>query len=174
MQKKLILTISLIWVFFSLFVAEELLQRPFADLSDLQGSLLWIPLAAAPFLPFAWLWLVEKSPWNRIFMTLVVIVGGTVMLISLNDWRTEEWVLIPILWTGVACGNAYILKERTSISGLFSWGKLATAKPIATTGVEIDHIGYLRKLDDQIAIGLPSAMRGGNTSWKNFRKLLLH
>lgn len=165
MQKKLILIISLIWVFFSLFVAEELLQRPFADLSDLQASLLWVPLAAAPFLPFAWLWLVEKSPWNKIFMTLVVIVGGTIMLISLNDWRTEEWVLIPILWTGVAAANAYVLKDRTRVTGLFAspinLSGLIKAKPPAstTTGVEIDHIRYLKKLDDQIAIGMASAMR---------------
>lgn len=159
MQKKLILTISLIWVFLSLFVATELHDEVFYNLNVLQASLLWALLAAAPFLPLAWSWLFEKSPWNKAFVIGVVGIGGVISLIAIDDKQTEGWFTLPLLWAAVAGVNAYLLKDRTSISGLLSLGKLAPAKPLATTGVEIDHIEYLRKLDDQIAIGLPSAMR---------------
>ena len=151
-----------IWSVASLLMVERVSYTIFEEdgVTHLIGT--WIILCLGPILPALWLWIMERSPWSRLFLIPVIVVGGFVALSAFNQSGSsyhsdsfQDVAYVAVIWSFGPCFNAWLLKGATRVDAL-SWKR---TRSISATSVVIDHGKYLRLLDDQAASGFPSVMR---------------
>lgn len=156
MRSKIYTLMVAIWASLSLFLTAELQDDIFYDFNSTQTALLWVILSIAPLLPLLWIWLFETSPWQRIPIIGILLSGAVASLIAFNDRQTDDWFVLPIVWSGVALISAYLLANKHSLKEVLGTD---VKKPPSNRPIQIDHVHYLHQLDEQLSIGLPSVMR---------------
>ncbi len=152
MESKLFIILLGAWMLLSLFLTVELHDHVFYNLTDLQMSLLWVPLAFAPLTPIAWVWLLQKSPRNRHLFAGTAAIGIIIAVLVFNYRSTEEWFILPLCWSAIALSSAYLLRDGEHLSVFFKGIRDFQRH-------KVNHIEYLHQLDEQISIGLPNIMR---------------
>lgn len=126
------------------------------DFNSIQTALLWVILSIAPLLPLLWIWLFETSPWQRIPIIGILLPGAVTSFIAFNDRQTDDWFVLPIVWSGLALISAYLLANKHSLKEVLV---TEVKKPPSNRPIQIDHVHYLHHLDEQLSIRLPSVMR---------------
>jgi len=155
-KSKLYALMVAIWASLSLFLTADLQNDIFDDFNSIQTALLWMILIIAPLLSLLWIWLFETSPWQRIPIIGILLPGAVTSLIAFNDRQTDDWFLLPIIWSGVALISAYLLANKRSLKEVLG---TEVKKSPSNRSIQIDHVHYLHQLDEQLSIGLPSVMR---------------
>ena len=159
---RIFYAIFAIWGVASLLLTERVSYAVFGSggVPHLVGT--WLVLCLGPILPALWLWIMERSPWTRLFLVPVIVVGGFIALSAFNHGGSSYYSdslqdvgFIAVMWSLAACFNAWLLKGAARVDAL-SWQR---TKPVPATSVVIDHGKYLRLLDDQAVSGFPSVMR---------------
>lgn len=125
----------------------------------------WLISSLFPAVSVLWLWIMERSPWDRKLLIPVAAMGVfffiAFFITAINPsgryfgGKIDDVAFVAGIWSTLAYFNAWLLEEVTSVDAL-NWKRI---KPIPETSVTIDHDKYLRLLSNQELSGFPSVMR---------------
>lgn len=159
---RIFYVIATIWGIVCLLLTERVSYAIFRSDGVAHLTGVWLVLSLGPIVPALWLWIMERSPWDRLFLVPVAAIGTFLFLAAItysgSRYYRDDFNVVAFIaatWSVLACFNAWLLKGATRVDAL-NWKR---TKPIPATSVVIDHDKYLRLLSDQEISGFPSIMR---------------